>query len=89
VAKNGKLTVQGALQFYNSGWQALGGQPVLIIFQFKGSSTWYYITQVKTAANGRFSATFTDPGSATWAAEYLGDSSHLATVSPMAYVTVG
>jgi len=88
VAKNRKLAVKGVLQFYHSGWQALAGQPVLIIFQFTGSSTWYYITQVKTVASGRFSATFTDPGPATWAAEYLGDSSHLATVSPMVYVTV-
>jgi hypothetical protein len=88
VAKGGRLTVRGTLQYYHFGWHGYGGQQVLVIFRFKGTSTWYYIAQPVTSPHGAFSATFRDPGSATWSAEYLGNSSHLATVGAMIYVRV-
>jgi hypothetical protein len=77
------LTVRGILQYYHSGWHGYGGQQVLVIFRRPGTGDWYYIAQPTTGPTGAFSATFTGPGSATWAAEYLGDSAHLAAVSPM------
>jgi hypothetical protein len=85
VDATGKLTVQGVLQYYQSGWHGFGGQPVLIILRPERTSTWYWITRVSTGAKGQFSATFADPESATWSAEYLGSSAHLATVGPMIY----
>jgi hypothetical protein len=88
VAKGHSLTVRGVLQDFHGGWHGYAGQHVLVIFRFKGSDTWYYIAQPKTDSAGSFSATFTDPGSATWAAEYLGDSTHLAAVSAMIPVSV-
>ena len=86
VATGHVLTVRGTLQYYHSGWHGYGGQQVLVIFRRTGTGNWYYIAQPTTGTTGAFSATFTGPGSATWAAEYLGDSTHLATVSPMTYV---
>jgi hypothetical protein len=81
-------TVRGVLQYYRDGWHGYGGQQVLVIFRSPGSGAWYYIARPKTSAAGAFSATFTDPGSAAWAAEYLGGPSHLATVSPMTFAGV-
>jgi hypothetical protein len=54
---------------------------VLIILRPHGSGTWYWIAKSKTDSAGKFSATFTDPASATWSAEYTGNSTHLATVA--------
>ena len=88
VHQGGKLTVSGRLQFYASGWRNFRGQQVQVILQPRGSKNWYWIVRVNTNSRGYFSATFTDPVSATWAAEYLGDKRHLATVSAMTYVRV-
>jgi hypothetical protein len=88
VSGNGDLTVSGTLQQYHWGWQGHAGQPLLIIMRPKGKGTWYWIRQVTTSPGGRFSATFADPLSATWTAEYLGDGTHLAAVAPMTYVRV-
>jgi hypothetical protein len=86
VSKGGKLTVSGRLQYYSGGWRNYAGQQVLIILRPQGSKTWYYIATPRTSSAGLFSATFTDPVSATWSAEYLGNSTHLATVAGMIYV---
>jgi hypothetical protein len=87
VNAGGKLTVKGTLQYYsNRAWHNYAGQTVLIILRPKGSSTWYWIVKVKTNSRGQFSATFTDPVSATWAAEYEGSSTHLSAVSSEVYV---
>jgi hypothetical protein len=83
VPAKGTLTVRGVLQYYQSSWHGLPGQPVLIILRPEHTSTWYWITQVTTDAKGQFSATFPDPESATWSAEYLGNNTYLATVAPM------
>jgi hypothetical protein len=88
VNVGGKLTVKGTLQYYYSGWHNYAGQTVLIIFRAKGSTTWYYIVTAKTNSRGQFSATVSDRGSATWAAEYEGSSTHLAAVSSEVYVRV-
>jgi hypothetical protein len=50
---------------------------------------WCYIAYPITDSTGRFSATFKDPESATWSAEFFGNSTHLATLAPLAYVPVG
>jgi hypothetical protein len=62
---------------------------VYVILRPKGSSTWYYIVSATTNSQGRFSATFTDPVTATWSAEFFGNSTHLATLAATAFVTVG
>ena len=86
VSKGGKLTVSGRLQYYSAKWRNYAGQQVLIILRPQGSKTWYYIATPKTNSAGLFSATFTDPVSATWSAEYLGNSAHLATAAGTIYV---
>ncbi len=89
VGKGAKLTVSGILQFYSGGWRNYANQQVRIIFLEKGSKIWYYMLPVpRTNSSGKFSETFTDPASATWSAEYLGNSTHLATVAAMIIVTV-
>ena len=89
VPKGGKLTVAGTLQYFLSGsWRAYAKQTVYVILRPKGSTTWYYIVAVSTNSVGRFSATFKDPVTATWSAEYFGNSTHLATLAPNVAVTV-
>jgi len=89
VRRHGKLTVSGKLQYYSGKkWLDLSKQSVLVILRPAGSKSWYWIARAKTNARGDFTVTFTDPVSATWAAEYLGDKTNLATVSPMLGVTV-
>ena len=82
VAKGGKLTISGRLQYYSGTWRNHAGQQVLIILRPHGSGTWYWIARSKTDSAGRFSATFTDPVSATWSAEYTGNSAHLGAIAP-------
>jgi hypothetical protein len=74
------------LQYYHFGWHGYLGQVALIILRPKDRGTWYWIRQVTTGPGGHFSVTFADPLSATWSVEYLGNGTHLATVSAMAYV---
>jgi hypothetical protein len=89
VASNGRLTVEGQLQYYYSKWRDYPNQTIYIIFRQKGSSTWYWIVKAKTNSSGHFSATFRDSvGSATWSAEFDGNSSHLATGPAGVYVRV-
>jgi hypothetical protein len=89
VAKGGKLSVSGVLQFYLGKWRNYARQQVLIILKPKGRNTWYWYWVTVTNSRGQFSATFTDPVSATWSAEYLGNATHLASVGAMFYVPVG
>jgi hypothetical protein len=87
VASGGKLTATGHLQFYSGGkWRVVAHQVVQIILLPKGSRTWYWIVRVETNPWGKFTATVTDPVTATWSAEYLGNGSHLAAVG--AYISV-
>jgi hypothetical protein len=89
VSEGGKLTVSGQLQYYLSGtWRDLPHQVVQIILLPNGSHSWYWIARITTNANGQFTTTFTDPVTATWSAEYLGDSKHLAAVAAMIPVTI-
>jgi hypothetical protein len=80
------LTVKGQLQYWYSGWHNYRNQQILILLRPKGSSTWYWIVKVKTNASGHFSATFTDPVSATWGASFAGNSTHLSVGSATVYV---
>jgi hypothetical protein len=89
VTRGGKLTTSGRLQYAAGGrWHDLPHKVVQIILLPRGSRIWYWIARVSTSATGYFSATFVDPVTATWSAEYLGDSSHLATVGAMIGVTL-
>jgi hypothetical protein len=89
VHKGGTLTVKGQLQYYSGKWQDYANQSVYIILRAAGRcSDWCYFTIPRTDANGRFSVTFVDPLSATWSAEYLGNSTHLATLAPLIYAKV-
>jgi len=82
VATGSQLTISGQLLYYSGAWRSHAGQQVLIILRPHGSGTWYWIAKSKTDSAGRFSATFTDPVSATWSAEYTGNSTNLAAVAP-------
>ena len=90
VGANGRITVKGQLQYYSDyKWRDYANQTIYVIFRQKGSSTWYWIVKAKTNASGHFSATFKDSvGSATWSAEFEGNSSHLSTAPPGVYVRV-
>jgi hypothetical protein len=81
VPKGGNLTVSGRLQYYLSGWRNYPGQPVMVIFRPQGSKSWYYIAIAATNSAGQFSATFIDPVTAVWSAEFLGNSTHLDTAA--------
>jgi hypothetical protein len=86
VSPNGKITARGQLQYWNDkAWHDYSGQTVLIIF--KGtrycSATWCWIVKAKTNSSGKFSVTFSDfVGSTNWAADFEGNSTHLAAGSP-------
>jgi hypothetical protein len=86
VSPNGKITARGQLQYWNNkAWHDYSGQTVLIIF--KGtrycSATWCWIVKAKTNSSGKFSVTFSDfVGSTNWAADFEGNSTHLAAGSP-------
>ena len=86
VGQRRSLTVRGTLQYYRFGWHGYQGQTVLAILRPKGQGTWYWIRRLSTGPGGRFSVTLADPLGATWSAEYLGNSTHLATVAAMVYV---
>jgi hypothetical protein len=89
VHKGGTLTVKGQLQYYSGKWQNYANQSVYIILRAPGRcSDWCYFTIPRTDSNGRFSVTFVDPLSATWSTEYLGNSTHLATLAPSIYAKV-
>jgi hypothetical protein len=82
VANGSQLTISGQLLYYSGTWRSHAGQQVLIILRPHGSGTWYWIAKSRTDSAGKFSATFTDPVSATWSAEYTGDSANLAAIAP-------
>jgi hypothetical protein len=86
VSKGGKLTVKGVLQYYYGGWHAYKDQLIYVILRKEGSSTWYWIARVDTNASGDFSAKVTDPYSATWSADYYGNSTHLSAGGAEIYV---
>jgi hypothetical protein len=91
VAKSAKVTVKGQLQYYaNYAWHSYGGQVVEILFRQANTSTWYWIVKVKTNSAGQFSAAVpvAGIGSATWTAQFNGNSTHLATAPPGVYVRV-
>jgi len=88
VRRGGKLTVSGRLWQYVRGWKAYGHRRVQIIFEFAHKHTWYYIALPRTSRSGWFKAKFADPGSARWAAQYLGDATHYATATKVIYVAV-
>jgi hypothetical protein len=66
VSRNGKITVKGTLQYYNSGWRTYAGQTIMIVLEPAGGSTWYWIVKVHTNSTGQFAATVADPVTAHW-----------------------
>jgi hypothetical protein len=84
------LTVSGQLQYYSGKWLNYAKQTVYVILRPQGSSTWYYMDFGTTGSTGKFSFTFTfpNPVSATWSAEFFGNSAHLATVAATLYIPV-
>jgi hypothetical protein len=91
VSGNGHVTVKGQLQYYaNSAWHNYGGQTIYILFRQKGTSKWYWIVKVTANSTGHFAATVpvAGIGSATWTAQFNGNSTHLATAPPGVYVRV-
>lgn len=82
LPRNGTLTVAGQLQYFSGKWRDYARQTVYIILRPKGSSTWYYIAVASTNPAGRFRVSFADPVTATWSAEFFGNSAHLATLAP-------
>lgn len=89
VSNGGKLTIKGQLQYFYSTWHDYAKQLIYIILRQQGSSTWYWIVKMKTNSTGHFSATVKDDvGSATWAALFEGNSTHLSGGPPGIYVRV-
>jgi hypothetical protein len=88
VRHGGKITVSGHLLQYVRSWRDFGHQQILIILQPKGSKTWFWIYKVTTNSRGYFKKTFVDPQSASWSAEYVGDTTHLAAAGAAYYVPV-
>jgi hypothetical protein len=88
VSKGGKITVSGRVQQYNRRWRDYGKRRILIILKPKGSKTWYWIRKVTASASGHFSATLKDPVSATWSAEFAGNTTHFAAAGKTRYVPV-
>ena len=88
VRRGGKLTVSGRLWQYVRGWKAYGQRRVEIILEFAHKHKWYYIARPKSSRSGWFKATFVDPGSAHWAALYVGDATHYASTTKTIYVAV-
>ena len=88
VNRNGRLTVKGTLQYYNSGWRTYAGQTILIVLEPAGGSTWYWIVKVRTNAQGQFAATVADPVTAHWGAYFDGNSTHLSVQAGNTYVRV-
>jgi hypothetical protein len=89
VREGGKVTMSGKLE-YNNGhkWLTVGRQTVYLIFRPTGSKTWYWIVKVTTNSKGEFTGTSPAPVSATWAAEFQGDTTLLATMSSTVNVRV-
>lgn len=88
VSRNGKVTVKGTLQYYNSGWRNYAGQTILIVLEPAGGSTWYWIVKVHTNSRGQFAATVADPVTAHWGAYFDGNSTHLSVQAGNTYVRV-
>jgi hypothetical protein len=88
VSRNGKITVKGTLQYYNSGWRNYAGQTILIVLEPAGGSTWYWIVKVRTNSKGQFAATVADPVTAHWGAYFDGNSTHLSVQAGNTYVRV-
>ncbi|HEY6786433.1 MAG TPA: hypothetical protein VI365_03895, partial [Trebonia sp.] len=76
VNAGGKLTIKGTLQYYYSTWHNYSGQTIVIDLRPQGSSTWYWLVKVTTNSQGQFTATFTDPVSATWEAVFDGNNNN-------------
>ncbi len=79
----------GRLWQYVRGWKAYRGRGVEIIFSFARQHKWYFVSVPRTNRSGWFQATFADPGSAHWSAQYAGDRTHYAsTARAVIYVPV-
>ncbi len=80
VKRGAKITVSGVLQALGKSWRGYGDQVVEIILRPAGSSHWYVAYRVKANRSGHFSKTFADKfGTATWSADYNGNSTHAVT----------
>lgn len=89
VPSGGSLTVSGRLEQHTGHWRGLKHHVVLIVLRPKGKSTWYWIAKPRTTASGHFSATFTDPVSATWSAVFEGGIRYFASAARTVFVKVG
>ncbi|HET7016931.1 MAG TPA: hypothetical protein VFI65_23610 [Streptosporangiaceae bacterium] len=87
VAGHGRITVSGRLDQQAKGWRGLGRALIKVLIRPQGSSKWYWYKKLHTTASGRFRVSFADPVSGDWAALYVGDSTHLETVSKAIHVT--
>ncbi len=86
VIGHGRITVSGQLQEQAPGWRRLGSEPIKILIQPHGSTTWYWYKKLRTSSSGQFRMSFPDPVTANWAVLYGGDSQHLASVSNVIHV---
>lgn len=89
VPSGGSLTVSGRLEQDTGRWRPLAHRVVLIVLRPKGRRAWYWIARPRTTASGYFSATFTDPRSASWSAVFEGGTSYFASGARIVYVRVG
>ena len=88
VHRGGKLTVSGRLQQWSGKWRNFSRQQILIILKPRGSKRWYWIRKVRTSSTGHFTSTFRDPVTASWSADYEGNSTHFASGGSVHHVTL-
>ncbi|GII52370.1 hypothetical protein Pth03_07590 [Planotetraspora thailandica] len=87
VKKGSYFTITGVLQKYSSGWKALTGQRVSIVYHVKGGTALHLYGSVLTGTGGRFTAKIKATREAYWMPRYPGGTAYYAT-SPSTYIHV-
>jgi hypothetical protein len=78
VKKNTYFTIKGTLQRYSSGWKALTGQRVQIVFHIKGSTALHLYSTPLTGSGGTFTAKIKATREAYWVPTYAGATGYYA-----------
>lgn len=81
---HGRVTASGKLEQKAPGWKGLGGAPVTLYIELKGSGLFLF-KKLHVSASGTFRFTFADSARAHWVIGYAGDTAHLASKSRIVY----
>jgi hypothetical protein len=70
-----------------SGWTAIGGAPVYLLWRATGSKQWKVLAESHTNSRGQYALSAGTPGSGTWSVVYApADGRHLDANGPMTWV---